>query len=159
LSVLTPNYASAATVTITMTSLGNDSWRQSAVVDNTGNKYVDALLGGSIQVGATPVNGNAITVYVYGTYDSSTYTAGASGSDAAYTSDGEAHLFLPVERIIVDSTSNQDYVFGPVSVASVFGGVLPPKWGVVVHNLSGGSLNATGTNNAIKFTGVKYDIT
>ena len=156
MTTLAMNYASAATVTITLTSLANGSYRQSAVVDNTTNKYVDALIGGSIQVGTSPTNGNTISVFVYGTFDGTLYTGGASGSDAAYTN-AEEVLFRLVSVIPVTSTSNKDWIFGPVSVAQAFGGVLPSKWGVVVLNSTGATLNATGTNNTIKFIGVKYD--
>lgn len=157
MATLSMNYAAAGTVTITLASLANNSWRQSTVVDNTTNKYIDALVGGSIQVGTSPTSGNAILIYAYGTYDGTNYTAGASGSDAAYTADGEEGLLKLVESIVVDATSDQDYVFGPASLKDVFGGVLPSKWGIVVKNETGAALNATGTNNEVQFIGVKYD--
>lgn len=149
-------YPAAASVTITLTSLTNGSWRQSAAVDNTSNLYIDAHLGGSIQTGTSPTANGTIDIYAYGSYDGTNYTAGASGSDAAYTADGEENLFFHLLSIVVDATSDQDYVFGPVSVASVFGGVLPRAWGIVVENNTGATLNATGTNNEVQFTGIKY---
>lgn len=152
-------YSTAQTVTITLTSLADDSWRQSASVDNGTNLYIDASVGGSIQTGTTPTADNTISIYAYGTYDGTNFTAGASGSDAAYTADGEETLFKLLEVITVDATSNQDYVWGPVSVAWAFGGALPETWGVVVHNDSGAALNATGTNNEVQFFGVTYTST
>lgn len=149
-------YSTAQTVTITLTSLGDDSWRQSASVDNGTNLYVDAHVGGSIQTGTSPTANNVISVYAYGTYDGTTFTGGASGSDASYTADGEETLFRLLETIQVDATSDQDYVWGPVSVASAYGGVLPETWGIVVHNDSGAALNATGTNNECQFFGITY---
>ena len=128
------NYATAAALTITLTSLGDGSYRQSTAVDNGTNKYLDAIIGGSIQVGTSPTDGSAIEIFAYGTYDNgTTYTAGCSGSDAAYTADGEESLLAPLALIIVDSTSDQDYVWGPVSVAQAFGGFLPEEWGIVVR--------------------------
>ena len=56
------------------------------------------------------------------------------------------------------AASNDDYEWGPVSVAEVFGGVLPSKWGLVVHNDSGAALHATGTNNSTRYFGIKHDI-
>lgn len=158
MATATPNYSTAQTVTITLTSLADGSWRQSTAVDNTTNKYLDALLGGSIQTGAIPTADSLIEIYLYGTYDDTNYTAGASGTDGAYTADGEETLFKLVETIIVDATANQDYVFGPISVAQAFGGLMPKKWGVVVKNGTGDALNATGTNNEVQFLGYKIDV-
>lgn len=152
------NYASAATLTITLASLANNAWRESTVVDNTTNKYTDALLGGQIMTGTTPTVNTTIEVYLYALADGTVYTGGASGSDAAYTADGEELLFPVAQIIQIDATSNQGYVFGPVSVAAAFGGTMPSKWGVVVKNASAVALNATGGNHFIKFIGVKTDI-
>lgn len=149
-------YSTAQTVTMTNTSLGDGSWRQSASVDNATNLYVDAHLGGSIQTGTTPTANGTIDIYAYGSYDGTNFTGGASGSDAAYTADGEELLFPLLLSITVDATSNQDYVFGPVSVAQAFGGVLPETWGIVIENNTGAALNATGTNNEIQFFGITY---
>ena len=116
------NYSTAQTVTITLTSLTDGSYRQSASVDNGTNKYIDAHIGGSVQTGTSPTAGNLIEIFAYGTYDGTNFTAGASGSDAAYTADGEEGLLKRLEVIEVDATSNQDYVWGPVSRSP--GGVL-----------------------------------
>lgn len=162
MATATLNYAASAAIACTVTSLTSGSYRQSAVVDNSSNKYVDALLGGSIQVGTSPTAGNTIDILLYGERDdgggTSQYTAGCSGSDAAYTADGEEDELFPLYSITVDATSDQDYEFGPIAVAQAFGGILPRKWGVVVKNSSGATTNATGTNNEIKYTGIKYDV-
>lgn len=157
MATISMNYSTAQTVTITLTSLGDGAWRQSASVDNGTNKYIDAHLGGSIQVGTTPTDGTTIDVYAYGTYDGTNFTGGASGSDAAYTADGEEDELRLIQVITVDATSDQDYVFGPISIAQAFGGVLPETWGIIVENNTGAALNATGTNNEIQFFGIKYD--
>ena len=154
----TIKYAGAASITISLTSLSGDSWRQSLVVDNTTNKYMDALVGGSIQVGGITGAGS-VKVYAYGAWDSSNYTAGCDGTDSDYTANGEEGLLKLLETISVAADDdNQDFVFGPVSVAEAFGGVLPSKWGIVVHNDTDTTLHATGTNNAIKYDGIKYDV-
>ena len=156
MTTLSINYASAATVTLTLTSLGDGSWRQSTVVDNQSNLFVDASLGGSVQTGTNPTVDTTIDIYLYGSYDGTNFTGGASGSDAAYTPDGEETLFVRIKTIVVDATSDQDYVWGPVSVRDAFGGHMPREWGVVVENNTGATLNATGTNNETQFTGIKY---
>lgn len=156
MATTTLNYSTAQSVTLTATSLADTSWRQSASVDNGTNLFIDAHIGGSIQTGTTPTAGGTIDIYAYGSYDGTNFTAGASGTDAAYTADGEEGLFKPLETIVVDATSNQDYVWGPVSVAQAFGGILPETWGIVIQNNTGAALNATGTNNEVQFFGIKY---
>lgn len=151
------NHASAGTITITNTSLADGAYRQSTSVDNDTNGYLDAHVGGSIQTGTTPTADTNIEIYAYASYDGTNFTGGASGSDAAYTADGEEGLFKLLEVITVDATSDQDYVWGPVSVSQAFGGILPVKWGVVVLNNTGAALNATGTNNEVQFTGITLD--
>lgn len=161
MATATTNYdtSNIRSLTVTLTSLANGSWRQSTSQDNdqANYYYIDCLLGGSIQVGTSPTAGGTIDIYVYGSYDNSSYTGGASGTDGSYTADGEEDLFPHLISIEVDATSDQDYVFGPISIAQAFGGVVPPLWGIVVENNTGATLNATGTNNEVQYTGIKYD--
>ena len=149
--------ASGTAITLTLTSLTDGSWRQSAAVDNTSNLYIDVLVGGSVQVGTSPTADGTIDIYAYGQYDASgEYTAGASGSDAAYTADGEEGQLKFIASIVVDATSDQDYEWGPYNIAPAFGGVIPQRWGLVVENNTGATLNATGTNNETIYTGIDY---
>jgi hypothetical protein len=163
MATTTVNYAGAAgtAVTWTLTSgsgLANGSWRQSDAVDNTSNKYMDALVGGSIQTGTTPTVNTTIDIYAFGQYDGSAeFTAGAGASDAVYTADGEEGLLKFVTSIVVDADSDIDYEWGPIAIAPVFGGVLPQRWGLVCENNTGAALNGTGTNNELLYTGIKFD--
>lgn len=165
MATATINYAAAASVTITVTSLGDGGYRESTAVDNTTNKYVDAQVGGQIQIGA-PTAAGYIAVYAYGTYDGTKYTAGVTGTDGTITwgTTGETSvsgfsILKQIDYIDTASTDDNEYVtWGPVSVAQAFGGAMPSKWGVIIRNQSGASLNATGTNNECQFIGVKYDI-
>jgi hypothetical protein len=159
MATATTNYGSSAAITLTLTSLGNGSWRQSTVVDNSTNKYLDALAGGSVQVGTSPTANSAIEIYAYGERDDAgNYTSGASGSDGSYTADGEEDELKLLEVITVDGTSDQDYEWGPVSVAQAFGGILPRKWGLVFKNGTGAAFNGTGSNNETKYQGIKFDV-
>ena len=152
------NYSSWTALTISLASLADNAWRESTVVDNTSNLYDDALVGGKITTGTTPTANTTIEVYFYALVDGTLYTGGASGTDAAYTADGEELLFPVCQIIQVDATSDQAYVFGPVSVRSAFGGAMPSKWGVVVKNDSAVALHATGGNHAISYMGIKSTI-
>ena len=155
MATVSMDYASAATITITLASLGDTSWRQSNNVSNATNKYVDAHIGGLITTGTSPTDNEAIYVYAYASWDAGTnYTAGASGTDSAYTADGEEGLLALLQVIEIDATSDQQYAWGPVSVADAFG-AMPSHWGVIVRNETGTNLNATGGNHEIKYTGIK----
>jgi len=159
MSIAKPLYASPTTITITQTGLTNNSYRQSTAFDNSTTRYEDGLIGGSIQVGTTPTDKTTIEIFLYGTFDGGTnYTAGCSGTDGAYTADGEEGLLPRAAIIYVDTTTDQDYVWGPISVAAVFGGRMPQKFGAVIQNKSGVTTNATGTNNIMKFTGINMEI-
>jgi hypothetical protein len=154
------NYAGAAGVeiTFTLTSITDTSWRQSILVDNTANLYLDSLVGGNVQVGTTPTVDTTLDFYTYGQYNTSAdFTGGASGTDSAYTPDGEETLFRLLTSIVVDVTSDQEYEWGPVAVAPLYGGWLPQRYGLLMQNNTVATTNATGTNNGTFYTGIKLD--
>lgn len=159
------NYSAVQSITATLAGLADGAWRGSASVDNATNKFVDALVGGKVQVGAVPADGS-IEIYAYGSYDGTEFTAGVSGTDGTITwgtsgttgADGMADLPLLGVIYIDTADDNKDKTFGPFSVAAAFGGVLPPKWGVIVRNRTGIAFHATGASNEVQFTGIKYDV-
>ena len=57
---------------------------------------------------------------------------------------------------MVSNTSDVTHKFYIGSVANLFGGLMPAKWGVWVLNNSGVALNATAGNHAIKYRTLKY---
>jgi hypothetical protein len=61
--------------------------RESSQVDNTTNKYVDAIVSGQISVGTTPTANTNITVFVWGADTSLATTAldVLDGTDSAET--------------------------------------------------------------------------
>lgn len=156
-------YGSPTTHTITLASLASDTnliaGRQGTVINNgsAGEDAIDAMLGGKVTTGTTPTTARQIEVWCFGTYDGTTYSAGAGASDANFSPTGEKTLMKLVTMIPTDATSNHTYEWGPFSVAGVFGGVMPEKWGVfIVHN-TGVALNATGGNHEVKHTPIKFE--
>ena len=153
-------YGSSVNLTITLASLATDTnllaGRASTAIDETTNLYIDELLEGFISTGTSPTTAKEIDVWVYGsTDDVPTYPDGVTGSDANKTMTTVNILntgLKLVASIATTATSNEKGYFGPISVASLFGGVLPKKWGVfVVHN-SAVNLNATAGNHQITAT-------
>ena len=159
-------YSSATSITITNTSLAAAAYRESTAVDNSSTRYIDALVGGIIELGALGADGT-IEIYAYGSYDGTNYTAGLTGTDGTITwgttGDTGVDGFLDLRflgAVACDTTDdNDDKRWGPFSVASVFGGILPTKWGIVVRNNTDTAFNATGTNNECEFIGITVDIT
>lgn len=160
------NTAGSAAITITVTSLADGGYRESASVDNSTNLYIDAHVAVSLQVGAVAADG-AINIFGYGSMDGGTiYSGGLIGTDETITwgttpatSSVEGFNNIPLLGVLsVDTTDDDnDIEGGPFALAPAFGGVMPDHWGIVVNNETGAAFHATGTNNAAKYAGIKYD--
>lgn len=151
-------YGTPTAMTITLASLASSATagRESTAVDNSATLAVDYICGGKITTGTTPTANTPIYLYVYASYDGTTYSGGASGSNAALTPVGSVTLLYFVRAIYVVGTSNITYALPPFSVAQVCGGVLPVKWGIWVNNQSVAALHATGGNHEFEYTSIKY---
>lgn len=159
-------YSSPTAITITNTSLAIGAYRESTAVDNGTTRYIDAHVGGIIQLGGLVADGT-IDIFAYGSYDGTNYTAGVTGTNGTITwgttgttgVDGFFDLRF-LGSVACDATDdNDDRRWGPFSVAAAFGGVLPTKWGIVVRNNTDAAFNATGSNNECEFIGVTFDVT
>jgi hypothetical protein len=129
-------------ITCTLTSLTNGSYQQSAAIDNTSNLYLDAAVFVKIKTASSSTSSTGtVNVYAYGSADGgTTYTDGASGSNASMTPTSPTNLkLIGVINAVANSTT---YYGGPFSVASAFG-YLPGKWGIVVLNNTGATLDAS----------------
>ena len=155
---------SSTDLTITLASLASGAQgvftagQESTAVDNTTNNDLDHLLSGMITTGTTPTVSRSINVYAYANTSSAsgtpTYPDVLDGTDSAetITSANVMNSALKfVASITVDATSNRSYYFGPVSIASVFGGSLPKFWGVYVAHDTAVDLNATGGNHKLSY--------
>lgn len=159
---------SSVALTIDLSSLASGSagvftaGRESTAVDNTSNLDVDHLLSGVIRAGTSPTASRYINVYAYANISSAsgtpTYPDVLDGTDSAETftsANVMSGIVKLVASLIIDSTSNRDYFFGPISIASLFGGVLPKFWGVYVAHDSGVALNATGGQHVLTYERVQ----
>ena len=134
-----PQYGNTQQLTITLNGLPNNTMRASASVNNEVDNFVEVFIGGNIYVSS----GNANTlgmcdIYTYGTVDGTNFTDGAYGIDITHTNNNNLRL---LESVAVLASGN--WYFGPVSISQAFGGIIPPKWGVVVHNRWGSALNGS----------------
>lgn len=155
-----PANQAAVTHTITLTGLASDTnlvaGRAGTAIDNATDDAIDSVVGGKVTTGTSPTAARQIEIWVYGSYDGTTYSGAATGSDANLTP-AEKTLLKLLTIIPTVNTSDKTYPWGPFSVAQAFGGTMPRKWGVyIVHN-TGVNLNATGSNHEVKHTPVKYE--
>lgn len=159
MAVLKTKYDAEQTLTCTLASLASSTTkvagRSSAAFDNTTTRALDCLLSGKITTGTSPTVNRTIQIWIYPEVDnggSPAYPDVFDGTDAndTVTSENVRNSALRLAATInVDSNSNRTYGFGPVSIASLFGGVMPEKWGVWVVHDTGVALNSTGSNHAL----------
>jgi hypothetical protein len=147
------SYAAKTAITITLTSLANGAARQSTVVDNTTTRYLDALL--RIRTNGAAASTALVDVYVYAALGDTTYTDGATGSDAAFTAAARLNSRY-LGSVQMNAATGVVAYLG--SVAAAFGGTLPDKWGLIVVNNSGDALSATAGDHAVEFEGVTETI-
>jgi hypothetical protein len=153
-------YGTVVSLTVTalngLASSATAGW-QSAVQDNTSNLYLDALVQVIVDMANTaPANSKALFVYAYAGLETS-YTNPASGSEGTITLvDITANAQnLKLLGTIPYTTADEVIESAPFSVAAAFGGVLPPKWGIVIINHTGAAIAPSG--NTVKWTPVYYN--
>lgn len=144
-------------LTLTIASLSNGSARESTVVDNTSNLFMDVKLAVKVKTNAagTAATG-AVNIFVYATADGgTTYSGGATGSDAAYTNNKDALIFLGSLPTVANATT---YV-SMFSLSRAFGyGGIPAKWGIVIDNQSGAALDSTAGNHSAVYQGINATV-
>lgn len=150
-------YGTASDATITLASLASDTnllaGRESAEVVNTSTLALDYLVSGKITTGTSPTASRQIEVWAVGSWDGTNWPDVFDGTESAETitnSDIKTSICRLLAVMVTNASSNVTYHFGPVSIASAFGGVVPPKFVVfVVHN-TGVALNSTAGNHQIR---------
>lgn len=163
-------YVATSTYTLTGTSLASSSTllagRESTVVSNVSNKYLDLLLAGKTKVSSSSVTANTlIQLWIYAVLSddlSSTvvYPDTITGSDAncTLTSAGvrdSALKIAPEGQILVDATTaNRAYYWAPFSMAARYGYVMPTRAGVWLVQSTGQNLSSTAGDHVFYYTPV-----
>lgn len=131
-------------ITITINGLANDAKRESTAIDNSTNCFLDALVQVKIATNTSADSTGDKSVYAYGTTDEGTTCSGnASGSDAAFGTDPQQLNNCRLIGVVYAPTQNRVYESDLMSIASAFGGSLPQRWGVIVHNKTGQTLKTS----------------
>ena len=155
--VLTGYGASGQALTITLASLADSSTagRESTSVSNTADRYLDVLISCRVkpQNSGSIVAPSAAFVYAYASVDGgSEWPDTVTGTDAAITLNTPTQLKLL--GAVYAAAINTTYKGGPWSLAALYGGRMPEKWGVVVVNDMGTALSATGGDHAVEWQGI-----
>lgn len=168
MATTTVNYSANTAITMDLANLASSATfvagRESNQIDNTSNKYIDALVSGKVSVGTTPTANTTIAVYVWGADTSLATTAidVLDGTDSAETLTNTGilnALRLGAAVAVPANTSDVAYEVLPFSVAALFGGVMPKFWGLFVAHNTGVNLRNTSVNtNSFEFVGVKVDV-
>lgn len=161
---------SSSSVSITLDGLAGNSQgvftsgRASATISNNSTLDLDHLLSGFVRVGnSAGTDGRSINIYatapislVSGT---PVWAPSFSGSDAGVSGlqAGSMHAYLRLLlSITVTASASTTYHFSGISVASAFGGLLPPMYVLYVsHDTTNGGLSNDSGANAINYTRVQ----
>lgn len=132
-----------------------------AVTTSTTNNVVDYMLAVKITTGAiTPSSSTNVIIYLVGSDDGTNYAGGAAtaevfdGTNKAITLSATSNN-MKFAGTIQCHTASIAYRSEPISVASIFGGILPKKWQVVIQNQTGQNLAASG--NEVTAQAVYYN--
>jgi len=152
-------YGTSFDASITLASLLSDGnllqGRESAAISNSAGN-LDYLISGKITTGTAPGLGT-IEVWAVGSIDGTTWPDVFDGTDSPETVSSlsvKNEVCKLVSSIANYNISNYAQFFGPVSLASIFGGTVPKAFVLFVVNGSGVALNATASNHQIRLTPV-----
>ena len=144
-------------------TLAAGEFATSAIFDNTTSKFMDVLVGGVLELDAsTPVAGDTMDIYIVGQY-SGTATDMMAAIDAllnAATEVVEDTAFVKSNLTLLASVSveattpatAQGYHWGPIGVAQFFGGVMPQRFMLILHNNTAGTMAAGPDVNTVGIT-------
>lgn len=143
MSDLKTKYTTKADLVFTLTSLAYQAYRQSTVIDNTTNLFLDVLVTVKVKSNASGTSGSgSVQIFAYGTTDDgTTYDSGCTGTDGAFTPDCTPPNLAYLGTI--NLTANAKTQARTFSLAQAFGGVIPKKWGLVAYNNTLQTLDAS----------------
>ena len=146
-------YGSPTTITITLTSLAAGAAREGAEVDNSSNKFLDALVWVQAKGDNSGSAGNSLwKIYAWSSPDSTYYPDAVTGADAAITLNDPTQLKLI--GVVYADAINTSFKSDGFSVAAAFGGKLPKYWGIVFVNDTSFPLTGTGGDHIVTYQGI-----
>ena len=163
-----PDYTASATITINphnvATSATFINGVQSTVVSNLSTLYADVLVSGVWTAGTTPTINTQVQIWVFVPRDDDlastvVYPAAFSATAAAagVLSAGALQSGFKLGAVLaIDSTtSNLPYDCAAFSVAALYGGRLPTRWGLYITHNTGVNSNSTAGNHTWTYIGLQ----
>jgi hypothetical protein len=126
--------------------------------------FVDVLVGGEVTMAVTPVAGDTIEFYILAQHTLGTATDFGGGIGALMGADAlqvEGTDYAAGNLILLNVVSMETaipgqanlYHWGPVSVASAFGGVVPKQWMIfMLNNTAAATTACVITTYGIQYT-------
>ena len=121
-----------------LSTLASGTYVASSAKDNTTNQPLDVMVEVTTATTNTPAGNKQVVVFAIASYDNTNYQTGPTSGTA--TTDEPLLTFLGVVSVQTASVTE----IKSFSVASAYGGVLPPYFKIVLKNDLGVSLT-TGT--------------
>ncbi len=161
----TINYGTTTTITLSPASLASSgtyvAGREGTEIDNTTNKFMNALVEGFVTTGTTPTVNTYIKLYAWASHTAPSTTAldvldGLDSAETFTSAEIMNSIITLVRAVKVNATSNQKYHFKPFTIADIFG-EMPAYWGLYLAHDTVAALNSTAGNHEFKYTGIKFD--
>jgi hypothetical protein len=171
MGIVTQYYPSSNTVamTIALASLATSSTlvagRSSDAVDNTSALDLDHLLSGNIKLGTSPSANTRVEIWAYTptkvVTGTPTWPGPLGGADADVTmasANQVANGCVLLKSLQADNVTGRDLPFDGISIASAFGGQLPPKYAIFVTHNTGVNLDSTSGNHWIHYQRIQGQV-
>src|SRR5574343_443381 len=142
-------WAAASNLTVTnLASLAASAtwvagW-ESAVIDNTSNKYLDYLVTCSLTTASANRQAGEVRVYVVAMLDDTTYFDAFDGTESTETLTGTVIRdgVCKLGAVMVCTNANAEVLGCTFAVAPLFGGKVPPKFTLFITGTAATSTNA-----------------
>ena len=165
-----------ASVALTVTNLhslaSSQTWEAgwtSAAIDNGTNEYVDYLLTGTFTTHASNRQAGSINVYAYAALnDTPTWpdlfsagTEATEGTATVHDTEQRDSGMRFVASMTVDTGASEVYTFQPISIAALFGGIVPDQFAIFVAQNASTTTTAglASSGSALYYTPVHYQYT
>ncbi len=164
--------ADEAIVATNWDALASSDWATLPAFDNTVNLYIDVLVGGKVHfdtVTGVILASDSFDIYAAALYDKDVASSYTGGIDTAFTANDTSiaidveftPLNLKLMAIVKPESTTEDteqsYNWGPVSIAGLFGGIMPQKFILVGHaNTNDALLAAATSDHVVNAVGIHY---
>ena len=149
------------TASAILSDTGLSTGRAGTPFSNATTLYVDVLLSGILKTATGITLNTFLEVWTAANVGAaSELTANCPTSEAAFSPGVEKSLLQLAWSFLVTSTATtaeRQYDFGPISIASLYGGTLPQHFNVAVfHNTGVALASSTATSHEFTFQGIQY---